>query len=325
MIKTSQDITFLKTKRIVFFGNERLVSGLPKTEAPILTGLIEQGYNVVAVVSHHSESTSRNNRELEVADIAKEHDIPLYLPNRPSEIIEDLISLNPDIAILVAYGRIINQEVIDIFPQGIVNIHPSMLPKYRGPTPIESAILNGDTETGISIMQLTAGMDEGPTYVQKPLTISKGWTKFRLYRDVAYWSTQLFFEHFPAILDGSLQPVTQDHSKATYSRLIKKSDGIIDWKNKTAEQIEREVHAYEGWPQSRTTLGGVEVILTNVEAMPHKRGKAGDLVFDDKGDVQSITVNAKEDCLYIWALKPLGKKEMPVKAFLAGYKSKLIK
>lgn len=324
MIKTSQDTTFLKTKRIVFFGNERLVSGLPKTEAPILKGLIEQGYTVVAIVSHHSRSTSRNNRELEVADIAKEHNIPLYLPSRPSEIIDVLTSLNPDIAVLVAYGRIITQEVIDIFPQGIINIHPSMLPKYRGPTPIESAILNGDTETGISIMQLTAGMDEGPVYVQKSLKISKGWTKFRLYQDVAYWSTQLFFEHFPAILSGSLQPVAQDHSKATYSKLIKKSDGNIDWKNKTAEQLEREVHAYEGWPQSRTSLGGIEVILTDVEALPHTSGEAGDFVFDDKGEVQSIAVNTKEGCLYIWALKPLGKKEMPVKAFLAGYKSKLI-
>lgn len=323
MTKTSQDITSLKTKRIVFFGNERLVSGLPETKAPILGGLLEQGYNVVGVISHHSDSSSRNKRDLEVASIAKAYNIPLYLPSKPSDIINELKDLKADIAVLVAYGRIISQEIIDIFPQGIINIHPSMLPQYRGPTPIETAILNGDTQTGVSIMKLTAGMDEGPVYAQQSLQISKGWSKFRLYQDVAYWSTKLFFEHFPSILDGSLQPTEQDHPKATYTKLIKKSDGIINWENKTAEQIEREVRAYEGWPQSRTTLGIVEVILTDVEAIPQKTSEAGSFVVDSKGEHQSISVNAKEGCLYIWGLKPLGKKEMPIKAFLSGYKSKI--
>lgn len=323
MIKTLRDTTFLKTKRIIFFGNERLVSGLPETNAPILNGLIEQGYDVVAVVSHHSHSNSRSNRQLEVAAIASAHDIPVYLPNKPSEIIDELKALQPDIAVLVAYGRIISQQVIDMFPQGIVNIHPSMLPKYRGPTPIEAAILNGDTETGISIMQLTAGMDEGPVYAQQSVPISNGWTKLQLYQDIAYLSSKLFFEHFPKILDGSLHPVPQNHSEATYTQLIKKSDGIIDWTHKTAEQIEHEIWAYEGWPQSRTMLGNIEVIITKVHSVPSNIGAPGHVQIVNDKDASLIAIDATEGYLYIDALKPLGKKEMPVKAFLAGYQSKI--
>jgi len=130
--------------RVVFFGNERLVSGLQQTDAPILRGLIERGYDVVAIVSHHSETRSRKERELEVATIARDHGIPLLLPSKPAEILEQLITFNADIAVLAAYGRIIGQKVIDIFPLGIINIHPSLLPRYRGPTPIETALLNGD-------------------------------------------------------------------------------------------------------------------------------------------------------------------------------------
>lgn len=306
------------TKRIVYFGNERLISGLDRTDAPILRGLIDKGYDVVAVVSHHSTSNSRNQRQLEVAEIAGEHDIPVLLPNRPSDIIEELKAFNADIAVLAAYGRIISQQVIDLFPMGIVNIHPSLLPQYRGPTPIESVILNGDTETGVSIMQLAAGMDDGPVYGERSFTVSTSIEKFQLYSQIVDLSTALFFDLFPAIIDGSLQPTAQQ-GNPTYSQLIQKSDSIIDW-NKPAAQIEREIRAYAGWPQSRTTLGPLDVIITGATPVTMESASPGKIV----AEKDHLFIGTGQDWLEILELKPLGKKEMPVKAFLAGYRSQII-
>jgi methionyl-tRNA formyltransferase len=250
------------SKTIVFFGNERLVSGLKSTDAPVLCALIAAGYNVTAVVSHHSDGQSRSNRPLEVAEIAKAHDIPVLLPNKPAEVIDELVALNANAAVLVAYGRIIPQSVIDIFPRGIINIHPSLLPKYRGPTPIESAIANGDTTAGVSIMQLTAGMDSGPIYAQQTVTLSGHETKFDLYNTLAQTSTGLLLNILPKILDGSLQPTPQDDSQATYCKLLTKSDSALSAANITAQQAERLVRAHLGFPKSKITVFGHDIIIT---------------------------------------------------------------
>ncbi len=303
--------------KIIFFGNERLVSGIEKADTPILRGLIEGGYEVIAVVSHYSDSRSRNQRALEVSDLAHEHGIPLFTPNRPSDIIEELREFNADIAVLAAYGRIVSQAIIDLFPMGIVNIHPSLLPNYRGPTPIESAILNGDPETGVSIMQLTAGMDEGPVYAQRKIELSGSETKFDLYEKVVSVAPPLFFEVLPGIIDGSLQPAPQDGSQATYTKLIEKTDGMIDW-SKEASVIEREVRSYLKWPQSRTKLGSIEVIITSSHV---EQGSAlpGQIV----SSTESLYLGTSHNLLAIDTVKPLGKKEMPITAFLAGYRSHL--
>ncbi|MCA9334519.1 methionyl-tRNA formyltransferase [Candidatus Saccharibacteria bacterium] len=304
--------------KVVFFGNERLVSGLNKTAAPILTGLIDGGYDVVAVVSHHTLAKSRNDRGLEVGEIAKKHNIPLLLPAKPSEITTQLKELQADVAVLVAYGRIISQEVINIFPHGIINIHPSLLPNYRGPTPIEAALLNGDPQTGVSIMQLTAGMDEGPVYAQESFSLTGSEDKFDLYEKITDITTPLFFDVFPKIVDGSLQPTPQDNNAATYCKLIEKKDSYIDWE-KPAVELEREVRAYLGWPQSRTRLGGIEVIITKAHIQSGVT-PPGEIVFQND---KTLSVGTGKDLLTIDSLKPPGKKEMPISAFLSGYKNQL--
>ena len=247
---------------ILFFGNERLVSGLSSTDAPILRGLIDGGYHVKAVVSHHSDTRSRNARSLEVADIAAEHGIPVLLPNRPIDIYDQLADFHADVAILVAYGRLIPQKIIDLFPLGIINVHPSLLPHYRGPTPIESPILNGDTTTGVSIMQLTAGMDDGPVYAQREFPIAETDTKFDVYAKASAESADLLFSVLPDILDGSLQPTPQDESKATYSKLLLKSDGVLDVTTTPARQAERQVRAYLGFPKTKVTVLGKSIVIT---------------------------------------------------------------
>jgi methionyl-tRNA formyltransferase len=304
--------------KVVFFGNERLVSGLEKADTPILRGLIERGYEVVAIVSHYSDSQSRNNRELEVAELAKKHDIPLFTPNKPSEIIEELREYNADIAVLAAYGRIVSQTIIDLFPKGIINIHPSLLPQYRGPTPIESAILNGDSITGISIMQLTAGMDEGPVYKQHEIHLNGDETKFDLYQKIIDIIPELFFDTLPQIIKGTLKPQPQSTSDVIYCSLIKKADGNISW-SKTARQIEREMRAYLGWPQSRTKINDIDVIITKAH-VAEGSAKPGEIIIEDK----TLAIGTHSGLLAIDTIKPLGKKEMPVQAFLSGYKSKLL-
>jgi methionyl-tRNA formyltransferase len=185
------------------------------------------------------------------------------------EIYAELAALNADAAVLSAYGRIIPQEVIDLFPAGIINLHPSLLPKYRGPTPIESAILNGDTETGVSIMQLTAEMDAGPVYTQATLPLTGKEDKFELYQKLSTIGTQLLLDSLPAILSGELKPVPQSDN-ATYCQLITKQDGIMDW-NKSASRLEREVRAYAKWPKSRAILGTKEVIVTKAHVASERK------------------------------------------------------
>ena len=167
-------------------------------------------------------------------------------------------------------------------------------------------------------MQLSAGMDEGPVYAQQPVALTGDETKFELYEKIVDVSTRLFFDTLPQIINGSLQPTPQDDSKASYSKLIQKSDGVIDW-NKSAEQIEREVRTYQGWPQSRTTLATVEVIITHAHVKSGNQ-KIGEIIIGNK---EKISVGTSKDLLSIDLLKPLGKKEMPISAFLSGYGSQL--
>lgn len=203
--------------RIVFFGNERLVSGLSHTDTPVLNSLIQAGYDIVAVVAHHEGGRSRQNRELEVATVAAKYDIPVFLPNKPTEISEKLQELQAEIGVLVAYGRIVPQSVIDIFPRGIVNLHPSLLPKYRGSTPIETTVLSGDATTGITLMNLTKEMDAGGIYAQEEIALTGSENKFEVYDKLSKIGTKMLLDNLPQILDDKIQPVPQDTAEATYS------------------------------------------------------------------------------------------------------------
>lgn len=294
------------SQKIIFFGNERLVSGLSRTDAPILRGLIEAGYDVQAVVSHHSDSRSRNQRTLEVADIAAARGIPVLLPNKPLAIYDELKAFGADVAVLVAYGRIIPQKMIDIFPLGIINIHPSLLPKYRGPTPVESPILAGDNTTGISIMQLTAGMDDGAVYAQRDFPIAPTDTKFDVFEKAVKISAEAFFESLPAILDGSLTPVPQDDSQATYSTLLNKADGLLDPAVVTASLAERQVRAYLGFPKTKTIILSHPIVITKAHVVQQQNTPLDILCSD--GAYLSIDE----------LVGPSGKT-MSAEAFLRGY------
>ena len=297
--------------RLVFFGNERLVSGLDHTDAPVLTGLIERGYNIVAIVANHTDGTSRKARKLEVADIAEKHGIPLFLPDRPSEIINELATLKPDAAVLVAYGRILSQRVINVFaPIGIVNLHPSLLPKHRGPTPIESTILTGDVVAGVSIMQLTAGMDTGPVYAQSSFPLVGNETKFELYAQLAKAGAELMFNVLPDILAGTLQPEPQQNNDVSVTSLIAKQDGLLDPTTEEALMLERKVRAYLGYPKAKLRIDHNDVIVTSAS------------VVDDQTSDSLIVPCANKTWLRIDSLIAPSGRSMSGADYLRGYTKK---
>lgn len=251
--------------KLVFFGNERLATAVGTT-APTLRALVEAGYEVKAVVSSHTEAVSRSQRSLEILDVAHAYHIPVLLPGRLAEVAERLKHAGAEAAVLVAYGKIIPQEIIDIFPKGIINIHPSLLPQLRGSTPVETAILNGLKETGVSLMKVTAEMDAGPVYAQRRVPLNGNETKAELAEKLLGEGVELLMDNLGDILTGSLKPKPQDETEATYTRLLTKADGLIDFKE-PALDIERKIRAFAGFPKSRAKLLGQEVVITKARVL----------------------------------------------------------
>lgn len=303
----------MKLNKILFFGNERLATGLGTT-APTLRALIAAGYNITGVIVAQKQiGKSRNARDLEIVQVANAHDIPVFSPDKLTDFANDIQAMKVDAAVLAAYGKIVPQSIIDLFPHGIINIHPSLLPKHRGSIPIESVILNGESETGVSLMQLVAKMDAGPVYKKQQVSVSDNVTKQALADQLQQLGADLLIEHLPAILDGSLQPIEQDESAATYDERISKEQSQLDF-SKTAEELERQIRAYAGWPRSRTKLGTVECIITKAHVI-HEDGPTGELWRDGT----SIGIYCSQGILAIDTLLPAGKKEMSASSFVAGY------
>lgn len=303
----------MSSNRLLFFGNERLATGV-STEVPVLRALLAAGYDVAAVVSHNEVARSRKPRPLEIAQVAAEAGIPLLLPHKLADTSDELKAYEADAAVLVAYGKIVPQKIIDIFPRGIINIHPSALPKHRGPTPLESVILDGSTETAVSLMQLAAAMDAGPVFAQQAVALSGAETKQQLADTLVAVGRDMLLQHLPNILDGSLAGTPQDDSATTYDKLIEKSDGIIDWRQ-PALQIERQIRAYADWPRSRTTLGDRDVTITAAHVAAGD-GVPGTLWLQ----TQELGIHTTDGILIIDELVPAGRGPMTGSDFVRGYK-----
>ena len=274
------------SKRIVFFGNEKLASGLKSAEPIIKNALIGAGYEIEQVVTGPMDSLKPHKAK---------------------------------VAVLAAYGRIIPQSVLDEFPLGIINVHPSLLPLHRGPAPIESVILNGEQKTGVSIMKLGEKMDAGPVFGFSELALKGDESKQFLASKLSEVGAEMLVELLPEIINQTILALPQDDSKATYDNLIKKSDGEIKW-NESAEQIERKIRAYKGWPKSYTTLGDISVIISDSEIL-NSNGKPSEIELNNSSE---LIVFAGKNALKINRLQPAGKKEMTAKDFLLGYKSRLV-
>ena len=298
--------------RIVFFGNERLATGVTTT-APTLQALIANGHEVVAVVSHHEMATSRKSRELEIAHVAQQHGIPVLLPNKPLDILEQLKSYQADIGVLVAYGKMVPQQIIDAFAHGIINIHPSDLPKHRGPTPLESVIRSGERQTAVSVMQLVKAMDAGPVYQKTTVALTGNETKQQLADSLLKIGSEMIVALLPDILHGSMVPKTQIETEATFDSLIQKQDGVIDWQQ-PATQIERDIRAFAGWPKSSTQINGIDVVVTAARVIEQK-GVAGHWSVTGK----ELVVYCGQGSVVLERVIPAGKSEMDSQAFINGY------
>lgn len=293
-------------KTIVFFGTDEF-------SAVSLRELIERGFNIGAVVTK-PDSRKGRGRELQaslVKQIALQNNIPIWQPLKMVEIAEPLEALTKKTGqkptgVLVSYGKIIPQSIIDLFEPGIINVHPSLLPKYRGPSPIESAILNGDTETGVSIMQLSAAMDAGPIYKQVFFSLKDTETAPELEAKLAALGAQELVTILPSIMNGSLQPQAQDDSLASYCKLLSKDDSILNIETLTAEQAERRVRAYIAYPKTKVTITGHLVVITKA----HIASARNSILDIECSDGQFLSVDE--------LISPSGRA-MDAKAFLNGY------
>jgi methionyl-tRNA formyltransferase len=302
--------------RIVFFGNERLATGVT-TECHVLKSLLAAGHEITAVVTNYEAASSRKSRELEVQSVAQAHSIPVLFPSKVAEIADELLAMKADVGILVAFGQLVPEKIIDLFPHGIINLHPSLLPLHRGPTPIESVILDGSKTTGVSIMKLAKAMDAGDVYAQSVIDLDGTESKQALASAALEIGAQMIVDLLPEILDGSVAALPQDHPQATYDQKITKQAGELDF-NKSAENLEREIRAYAEWPKSRTKIGATDVIITAAHAVPTNHSDTPGTLEIDK-DIPVIMIDTAEGSLCIDRLKPAGKNEMDVRSFLAGY------
>jgi len=255
------------SKTIVFFGTD-------DSSLVALQGLVESGYNVAAVVTKPDSKSGRGQTLTapSVKKFALDHNITAWQPVKVSDINDDIKALGPDITgVLVSYGKIIPESTINLFNPGIINVHPSLLPLYRGPSPIESAIENGNPQTGVSIMKLTAGMDAGPVYGQIIHKLSGRETRPELYKTLFQAGIIALLDILPSIISGSLQPTPQDDSKATYCKLFDKDDAWLKPNEVAAAKAGRLVRAHLGFPKTKIDILGHIVIITKAHVTSEQK------------------------------------------------------
>jgi methionyl-tRNA formyltransferase len=243
-------------------------------------------------------------------------------PEKLDSAARDLVAeLKPDILVSFAYGKIFGPKFLGLFPLGGINIHPSLLPKYRGPTPIPAAIINQDTETGITIQRLAAEMDSGDILVQEKLPLAGRETTANLSETMAQKAAELLPVALRGLAAGTLRAKAQDHNMASYCSIIEKEDGLINW-NRSVREIDAEIRAFDPWPLSWTTHRDLRLLIHKAElwrggAPEGETGKEpGEVLGKDKD--MGILIQTGEGILAVSRLQYQGKKAMEWKAFLNG-------
>jgi methionyl-tRNA formyltransferase len=250
-----------KSNQLVFFGTEDY-------SATVLDNLLSAGIAIEAVITKPDLKKGRGQKlqAPAVKTIAENYNVTVYQPENLTQMRDAITQTSRFGAILVSFGKIIPQDIIDSFELGIINLHPSLLPKYRGPSPIESAIYNGDNLTGVSIMTLNDKMDAGAIYAQAPVEITPATTASQLYQQTAQLGSKLLIQILPQIIAGKLSPEPQDDTQATYCSLLTKAQGWLNPEKSSADQLVNQIRAYNVFPKSRLEIYDQICIITNASA-----------------------------------------------------------
>ncbi|MBO1102986.1 methionyl-tRNA formyltransferase [Enterococcus hirae] len=294
--------------------------GTPAFSVPILEGLLEEGYEVVAVVTQPDRPVGRKKiiTPTPVKEAAVKHGLLVLQPEKisGSEEMEKIIALQPDVIITAAFGQFLPEKLLQAPVHGAINVHASLLPKYRGGAPVHYSIINGEKETGVTIMEMIKKMDAGGIYAQESLPITKQDDVGTMFEKLSALGKQLLLKTLPDILNGNLSPRPQDESKVTFSPNITREQEAIDW-NKTAEEIDNQVRGMRPWPIAFTTYEQTRWKLLNVEALAEKTtAEPGTIIKKDKKNLWIAC--GKQTVLAIKELQPAGKGKQAVNEFLNG-------
>lgn len=285
--------------------------GTPQFAVPSLEALCDVA-EVAAVVTQPARPTGRGLTPTPsaVETRARKLGLSVLTPERLKEIEADLRAMVPELILLVAYGKLVPPNLLKLPPHGALNIHPSLLPRHRGPSPIAGALLEGDRKTGVTLMVMTGEMDAGPIVAQKRVLIESGETAEELEARLAGLAAQLVREAVPEWVAGRLEAVPQDARRATTTRLLKKEDGRLDWRQ-PAERLERRVRALAGWPGTYTHWRGK---LLKVWRAGAEDGRAAPgLVLPE------LRVGTGQGLLRLEEVQIEGRRRMDAQAFLNGY------
>ncbi len=287
---------------------------------PILERLMSSNFNIVGIVCQPNRKRGRGLKiqPCAIRALAEDYNIRLLQPEtlKNNEIIKQIKDLNPDLIIVASYGLFIPQEILKIPSRGCLNIHPSLLPHYRGPSPIQQALLNGDQETGVSLMVLDEEMDHGPLVAQHSLKIALDDNQITLRQKLSILGADLLVQNLLPYFEGKIRPFAQDHQRASFTKLLKKLDGKVDW-SRGAREIERQIRAFVGWPGSFALWEKKRIIILATEVLD------GDRYRENNGEVfninSEICVQCGQNILKIKKLRLEGKKEVTGEEFLRGY------
>ncbi len=299
--------------RVVFLGT-------PEFAVPSLKALISSGHEVAAVFTQPDRPKGRGNQVMEspVKTAARSAGIAVLQPERirRPENVEVLRSLAPDLMVVVGYGQIIPQAIIDLPLHGILNVHASLLPKYRGAAPIQWAIANGETVTGVTIMQIDAGLDTGDMLLKAPVPIEPAETAPELSAQLAPLGAQLLCDAIGRIAANSIRREKQNDAEATYAPVLRKEDGCIDW-SRPASEIYNRLRGFTPWPGAYTTFRGQHLQLQKARVAENLQLSPGTLHSEKRVLFAGC---GKDSSLQLLEVQLSGKRRMPVEEFLNGYR-----
>lgn len=309
--------------------------GTPQFAVPALTALINgtkpgvllpEGYEVTTVITRPDKPAGRGRSVVysPVKQTALEHGIPVWQPGslKKQANIEALAAYQADLYIVAAFGQILPQAVLDLPRFGVLNIHASLLPKYRGADPIAETILQGDATAGVTIMKLDAGIDTGPLLLKRSIELSKEETTGSLTLKLADLGAEALLEAIPAWIAGKITPEAQDESKASHTRMLRKEDGLLRWELPAAV-LARQVHAYIPWPGSYTHWQGKLLKIVNAQPLwveTENSPAPGTVLLHQEAGHHYLAVMTGSGVLQIKQLQLEGKKAMGAEEFLRGYK-----